>query len=160
MENESTDEAKREVVVSRLIDGPRRLVFRAYTSAEHVAHWWGPAGFSITTQSFEFRPGGEWLFVMHGPDGVDYPNWVRWLEIEEPSRIVLLHGAHVDDPASFTSFISFVEVDGRTELTMRALFKTQAQRDEVVERYGAIEGGRQTLQRLADYLAAHGGELT
>jgi uncharacterized protein YndB with AHSA1/START domain len=143
----------REIVLSRSIEGPLRLVFLAYTSAAHLAHWWGPNGFSITTHSFEFRAGGIWEFTMHGPDGTDYPNWVEWQEILPEQRIVLLHGSRAADPKAFLSTISFMEQGSSTLVTMRAEFRTQAQRDEVVERFGAIEGGRQTLGRLAAFVA-------
>ena len=59
---------------SRLFDAPRSLVFEAWTDPKHLAHWWGPNGFSLTTHSFDFRAGGVWRFVMHGPDGRDYQN--------------------------------------------------------------------------------------
>lgn len=143
----------REIVVTRIIEGPRPLVFEAYTDPRHLAHWWGPNGFTTTTRAFEFRPGGVWDFVMHGPDGTDYPNWIEWREIEPPERLVFLHGDRRDDPRAFVSTVTLVERGGATEVTMRAVFKTKAQRDEVVERYHAIEGGKQTLGRLALYVA-------
>ncbi len=143
----------REIVVTRIIEGPRPLVFEAYTDPRHLAHWWGPNGFTTTTRAFEFRPGGVWDFVMHGPDGTDYPNWIEWREIEPPERLVFLHGDRPDDPQAFVSTVTLVERGGATEVTMRAVFKTKAQRDEVVERYHAIEGGKQTLGRLALYVA-------
>ena len=143
----------REIVVTRIIEGPRPLVFEAYTDPRHLAHWWGPNGFTTTTRAFEFRPGGVWDFVMHGPDGTDYPNWIEWREIEPPERLVFLHGDRPDDPRAFTSTVTLVERGGATEVTMRAVFKTKAHRDEVVERYHAIEGGKQTLGRLALYVA-------
>ena len=143
----------REIVVTRIIEGPRPLVFEAYTDPRHLAHWWGPNGFTTTTRAFEFRPGGVWDFVMHGPDGTDYPNWIEWREIEPPERLVFLHGDRQDDPRAFVSTVTLVERGGATEVTMRAVFKTKAQRDEVVERYHAIEGGKQTLGRLALYVA-------
>ena len=61
--------ADREIVISRVIDAPRELVFEAFTEVRHLSRWWGPDGFTTTTKSFEFRVGGEWDFVMHGPDG-------------------------------------------------------------------------------------------
>ena len=143
----------REIVVTRIIEGPRPLVFEAYTDPRHLAHWWGPNGFTTTTRAFEFRPGGVWDFVMHGPDGIDYPNWIEWREIEPPGRLVFLHGNRADDPGAFVSTVTLVERGGATEVTMRAVFKTKEQRDEVVERYHAIEGGKQTLGRLALYVA-------
>jgi uncharacterized protein YndB with AHSA1/START domain len=77
--------ADREIVVVRTIHGPRSLVFEVYTRAEHLEAWWGPDGFTTSTRSFEFRPGGVWDFDMHGPDGTDYPNWVVWQEIVPPN---------------------------------------------------------------------------
>jgi uncharacterized protein YndB with AHSA1/START domain len=143
----------REIVVTRIIEGPRPLVFEAYTDPRHLEHWWGPNGFTTTTRAFEFRPGGVWDFVMHGPDGTDYPNWIEWREIEPPERLVFLHGDRADDPRAFVSTVTLVERGSATEVTMRAVFQTKAQRDEVVERYHAIEGGKQTLGRLALYVA-------
>jgi uncharacterized protein YndB with AHSA1/START domain len=140
-------------VVSRTIEGPRRLVFEAWTNIRHLARWWGPNGFTTTTRSFDFRPGGVWDFIMHGPDGTDYPNRIEWREIVHPERIVFLHGEGIDDPQAFVATVTFVERGGATELTMRSTFMTKEQRDEVVERYGAIEGGKQTLGRLAAYVA-------
>ena len=64
--------ADREIVISRIIDAPRELVFEAFTDVRHLSRWWGPTGFTTTTRAFEFRVGGEWVFVMHGPDGTDY----------------------------------------------------------------------------------------
>jgi uncharacterized protein YndB with AHSA1/START domain len=142
----------REIVVSRTIDAPSSLVFEAFTDVKHLGQWWGPDGFTTTTRSFEFRPGGVWDFLMHGPDGTDYPNWIRWLEVDPPRRLVFLHGDRPDDPRAFQSTVTFVERGSATEVTMRAVFNTKEQRDEVVERYHAIEGGKQTLGRLAAYV--------
>src|ERR1700674_1521351 len=64
--------ADREIVISRVISAPRELVFEAFTEVRHLSRWWGPEGFTTTTRAFEFRVGGEWVFVMHGPDGTDY----------------------------------------------------------------------------------------
>jgi uncharacterized protein YndB with AHSA1/START domain len=143
----------REIVISRTIEGPRRLVFAAFTDLRHLSQWWGPNGFTTTTRSFEFRPGGVWDFTMHGPDGTDYPNRIEWREIAPPERVVYLHGESEHDPEAFVSTVTFVDQGNVTDVTMRAVFKTKEQRDEAVERYGAIEGGNQTLGRLAAYVA-------
>jgi uncharacterized protein YndB with AHSA1/START domain len=152
-----TSASEREVVIARTIEAPRRLVFEAYSDAGHLAHWWGPNGFTVETRSFAFSPGGEWEFDMHGPGGVTYPSWIRWREIVPPERLVFLYGDYADDPNAFLSTVTFVERGDVTELTMRALFNTKEQRDEVVERYGAIERGRETLGRLAAYVEARKG---
>jgi len=142
----------REIVVSRVIDAPRELVFEAFTDVRHLSQWWGPDGFTTTTRSFEFRPGGEWLFVMHGPDGTTYPEWIRWTEIVRPERIAMRHGEVPDDPNAFESVLTF-EADGAaTRVEMRAIFPTREARDEAVEKYHAVEGGRQTLGHLATYV--------
>ncbi len=62
-------------------------MFEAFTEVRHLSRWWGPEGFTTTTRSFEFRVGGEWDFVMHGPDGTDYPEWITWTDIAPPERI-------------------------------------------------------------------------
>jgi uncharacterized protein YndB with AHSA1/START domain len=143
----------REIVVSRTIAGPRRLVFLAYSDVRHLSRWWGPNGFTTTTRSFEFRPGGVWEFVMHGPDGTDYPNRIEWLEIVPPERLVFLHGEREDDPRAFVSTVTLAERGSQTEVMMRAVFKTREQRDEAVERFGAVEAGRQTLDHLQTYVS-------
>ena len=144
--------ADREIVISRIIDAPRELVFEAFTDVRHLSRWWGPDGFSTTTRAFEFRVGGAWDFVMHGPDGTDYQEWIAWTEIVPPQRIALLHGETRDDPNAFQSLLTFAPEGGATRIEMRTLFPTKAMRDEAVEKYRAVEGGRQTLGKLAAYV--------
>lgn len=145
--------ADREIVLSRVIDAPRELVFEAFTQVRHLSQWWGPDGFTTTTRAFEFRDGGEWDFVMHGPDGTDYSEWIRWLQIVPPQRITLLHGESPDDPNAFESVLAFEPDGAATRLEMRTLFPTKQLRDEAVEKYHAIEGGQQTLSNLAAYVS-------
>jgi uncharacterized protein YndB with AHSA1/START domain len=144
--------ADREIVVSRFIDAPRELVFEAFTEVRHLSQWWGPAGFTTTTQSFEFRVGGEWDFVMHGPDGTDYQEWITWTELAPPERIALRHGESRGDPNAFESVLTFAPRGAATRIEMRTVFPTKELRDEAVERYHAIEGGQQTLDNLAGYV--------
>lgn len=152
--------ADRRIEVRRRIGAPRRLVFEAWTEVRHLSRWFGPEGFSTTTSLFEFRAGGTWEFMMHGPDGTEYANHIEWLEIVAPERIVLRHGSRAGDPDAFISTVVFKEIDGATELTLGSVFRTKAQRDEVVERYGALEGGRQTLARLDAYVSEAAGAFS
>ncbi len=145
--------ADREVAISRVIDAPRELVFEAFTEVRHLSQWWGPDGFTTTTRAFEFRVGGEWDFVMHGPDGTDYQEWITWTEIAPPERIALLHGESRDDPNAFESVLTFESDGAATLIEMRTVFPTKELRDEAVEKYHAIEGGQQTLSNLAAYVA-------
>src|SRR3990170_3479321 len=120
----------REIVIARVISAPRELVFEAFTEVRHLSQWWGPEGFTTTTKAFEFRVGGEWDFVMHGPDGTDYPEWISWTEIAPPTRITLLHGESRGDPMAFESVLTF-EPDGTApRIELRTLFRTKEQRDE------------------------------
>ncbi|WP_406397169.1 SRPBCC family protein [Streptomyces uncialis] len=144
--------ADREIVVSRIIDAPRELVFEAFTEVRHLSRWWGPEGFTTTTRAFEFRVGGEWDFVMHGPDGTDYSEWITWTELAPPERIAMLHGERRDDPNAFESVLTFTPDGAATRIEMHAVFPTKEQRDEAVEKYHAIESGRQTLSNLAAYV--------
>lgn len=146
--------ADREIVISRRIDAPREVVFEAFTEVRHLSHWWGPDGFTTTTESFEFRVGGEWIFAMRGPDGTDYTEWILWTEIAPPDRIAFRHGAFRDDPDTFESVLTFEQEAGATRLQMTTVFPTRELRDEAVEKYHAVEAGGQTLANLAAYVAA------
>ena len=144
--------AEREIVISRIIDAPRELVFEAFTEVRHLSQWWGPDGFTTTTRAFEFRVGGEWDFVMHGPDGTDYQEWIAWTEISPPQRIALVHGESRADPNAFESVLTFAAQGEATRIKMRTVFPTRALRDEAAEKYHAIEAGQQTLGNLAAYV--------
>ncbi|MDP4511851.1 SRPBCC domain-containing protein [Nonomuraea turcica] len=113
--------ADREIVISRVIDAPRELVSEAFTEVRHLSRWWGPEGFTTTTRSFEFRADGEWDFVMHGPDGTDYQEWITWTEIVPPERIALLHGEYGGDPNAFESVLAFALDRAATRIEMRTV---------------------------------------
>jgi uncharacterized protein YndB with AHSA1/START domain len=142
----------REIVISRVISAPPELVFEAFTEVRHLSQWWGPEGFTTTTRTFAFGVGGEWDFVMHGPDGTDYQEWISWTEIVPPGRIALIHGESRDDPDAFESVITFAADGAATRIEMRTVFPTKELRDEKVEKYHAVEGGQQTLANLAAYV--------
>jgi len=152
-------DAARSIVIERLIGAPRELVFSAFTTAEHLAHRWGPTGFSITTFAFDFQVGGVWRFVMHGPDGRDYQNRLVFETIEPPARIVSRHGGDDDDALEFATHETRItlEAEGdKTRLTWQLVFASTAERDRIAREYGAVEGGQQTVGRLADYIAQLG----
>jgi uncharacterized protein YndB with AHSA1/START domain len=143
--------ADRELVATRVFDAPRELVFKLWTDPEHLGKWWGPRGFTTTTASMDFRPGGAWRYCMHGPDGTDYENRVTYTEIVEPERITFRHGGADDiEPVGHETIATFEEVGGKTKITMRLVFPTAEQRDYIVETYGAAEGLVQTIDRLAE----------
>lgn len=151
-----SDTSDREIRVSRHINAPARRVFRAWTDPLHLGRWFGPDGFSVTTHEFAFGEGGVWAFTMHGPDGTDYPNWIRWEEIVRDRSIRYVQGAGPDDPGSFQTTVTFREEGGGTLITLHSVFGTREQRDLVVERFGALEGAHQTLGRLAEQVEGTG----
>ena len=145
----------RAIIATRVYDAPRELVFEVWTDPKHLSQWWGPDGFSTTTSAFDMRTGGVWRFVMHGPDGRDYQNRITYDEIVKPERIVYHHGGGDDvEPVQFRTTVTFEDLDGKTRLTLHAVFPSAAERDRVIKEYGADKGAMQTLSRLADYLAA------
>jgi uncharacterized protein YndB with AHSA1/START domain len=118
-------------------------------------NWWGPRGFSTTIEEMDFRVGGVWRHVMRGPDGVNYPNKSIFKEIVKPERIVYSHGGKREGGpgVSFVSTWTFDLIEtNKTKVTIRMVFPSAVERDRVVKEFGAIEGGKQTLERLGEYL--------
>lgn len=145
----------REIVFMRVFDAPRRMVWEAWTDPEQVGLWWGPRGFSTTVQEMDVRPGGLWKLVMHGPDGMDYPNKSIFTDVVPYERLCCkLSGGKRGGPAAQFEMTATFEDDGdKTRLTMRLVFASAEARDQNVREYGSIEGGKQTLERLAELLA-------
>ena len=144
----------RSIIGSRVFEAPRELVFAAFTDPKHLAQWWGPDGFTTTTHSFDFRPGGVWRFVMHGPDGRDYQNRVTFDEIKRPELLTYRHGGGDDvEPVQFSQRLTFEDLGGKTRLTWHGTFPSAEERARVIEDYGADKGLAQTMARLAGYVA-------
>lgn len=144
----------REIVISRLIDAPRSLVYAAWTDPEQIQAWFGPEGFGIETHEIDLRPGGVWRFDMVAPDGTRYGNRMLFLRLEAPSLIEVEHGADQDDdPGKFRMLLTFDEQgNGKTVLTLRQMHPSKAQREGAIG-FGAVEYGGQTLEKLARHVA-------
>ncbi|HTH95431.1 MAG TPA: SRPBCC family protein [Rhodocyclaceae bacterium] len=149
----STDLDARTLRFERLLNAPREKVWRAWTDPAHVGNWWGPDGFTTTTREIDVRTGGHWRFVMHGPDGRDYLNLIRFIEVAKPERLVYTHAGEGDTAdISFHTSIEFIEQQGQTRLTMKMVFPDVTALKRVLEEHGAEEGANQHLGRLALYL--------
>jgi uncharacterized protein YndB with AHSA1/START domain len=141
--------ADREIVVSRVIDAPRELVFAAFTEREHVENWWVPNG---TTHEWNARPGGVWRYSQPGPDGAEYPFKVQFVEMDNPSRFVYDFGTDAEGaPEPVRTTVTFEEEDEKTKVTLQLVFATAAAREEAAK-YGAVKGAELALKNLADYL--------
>jgi len=146
----------REIVIARSFDAPRELVWHAWTDPEQVVRWWGPLGFTTTIEVMDVRPGGVWKHTMHGPDGTQFPNHCVFEDVVEHERIVFSNGGSRENgpQVNFVSTWTFEAVEaGKTRVTIRMVFPTVAERERVEKEFGAIEGGNQTLGRLAEHLA-------
>jgi uncharacterized protein YndB with AHSA1/START domain len=149
----ATLSTEREFVHLRTLNAPRALVWEAWSNVEHVSKWWGPNGFRNTFTRFDLRTGGEWIYTMHGPDGTDYPNWMRFDKVEPLAHIVYTHGAAPEDPNAFQGEIIFTDTDDqKTHVEMRVKLASGELRTGMFE-FGVFEGGDQTLGRLNAYLA-------
>jgi uncharacterized protein YndB with AHSA1/START domain len=143
----------RELLITRVINAPRDLVYEVWTKPEHIVNWWGPKGFTNTILEMDVRPGGVWSLIMHGPDGTDYPNRIEFIEVVKPELLVWIHGSgEKNDPGEFTSSVRFEEEGNATRLTMRMVFTSAEELEKVVREYGAIEGNKQTMDKLEAYL--------
>lgn len=139
-----------EVVFSRVLDAPRELVWRMWSELRHIHEWYGPEGFTTTTFEFDFVPGGVWRHIMHGPDGTDYPTVITYREIDPPSRLVYDNGWELQGvPLDFRVVVTLEAVGNRTALSLHMTFQSADALRVAVERYGVLDGGPQTLERMA-----------
>ncbi len=148
----AAEAGQHELVITRVFDAPRDLVFRAWTERERAAQWWGPEGFTTPHLEMDVRPGGAWRKCMRSPEGKDYWRWGVYREVVPPERLVFTYVT--DDPHSMPGVetlvtVTFAEQGAKTRLTLRqTLFDTVASRD-------AHEGGwTSCMTRFAGYLAA------
>jgi uncharacterized protein YndB with AHSA1/START domain len=147
------DTSDREIVQQRKLRAPRELVFEAFTDPKHTDQWWGPNGWTTTTRSKDVRVGGTWRFDMNG-HGMHFLNLIEYLEVEPPARLEYRHGDENNDSHFFHVTVTFEDAgEGQTLLTMRSVFRDAAALEEV-KKFNAVEGGRQTFDRLEAYLAS------
>ena len=121
--------------------------FQAFAQPEHLARWWGPSGFSNTFEIFEFRPGGRWKYVMHGPDGKNYPNESVFAALDEPSRVVI---RHISLPR-YVLTITLTEREGGTEVDWNQQFEDPVAAERL--RHIVEPANEQNLDRLGALLA-------
>lgn len=153
----TTKNKPNELYITRLYDAPVKTVWEAWVDPEQVAQWWGPRGFTLTTKSKDVRTGGHWDYTMHGPDGTDWPNVTKYLEVEKYSRMVYDHGGSEGVPPLFRVTVTFTDVNGKTKMDMTMAF---ANADVAKESKKFIKkaGGDSTWDRLAEFLGEENGE--
>lgn len=113
-----------EIVSTRIFNVPNELLFRAWAEPKHLKNWWGPAGFTNTFNQFDFRVGGKWSFIMHGPDKGNYANECEFIKIEKPSLIAWKRHSQ----PIFQVVALFEELDNnKTKLVFKMLFNTASE---------------------------------
>lgn len=137
----------RTLSVSRHLKASPALTFQMFSDARHLDAWWGPDGFTNETHSMDFSVGGLWHYTMHGPDGKAWPNWIRYREISPPHRLFYDHGGELEEPAHFEGLITFEAEGEGTLVTLTLIFPTAEARNATLK-FGAVEGGKQTLAKL------------
>ncbi len=138
--------AEVELVITRLFDAPRDLVFKCWTEPKQLARWWGPSGFTLPVCEMDLRPGGAYRFCMRSPEGRDY--WVEGIyhEIIEPERIVFSAVLQDEPGREVRTTVTFAEQEGRTQLRLHQTFV-----DSVLTR-GTLQGWNESLDRLAELI--------
>ncbi len=144
---------KPTIVMERVFDAPRGLVFEAWTNPEHLARWWGPRDLTLAVCEIDFRPGGAWRFVLRGRDGSDYGFGGEYREILPPERLSYTFRFDGAPDAEAVETLTFVEKDGKTTLTSTMVHTSVENRDAHV-RSGMEEGALETMDRLAELLDA------
>ena len=142
-----------EIVMTRVFDAPRELVFEAHTSCEHLSNWWGPRKYEVIECDVDFRPGGKWRIVHRGSEGNTITFYGEYLEIVRPEKIVWTFG--FDDNPGGPETYTFEEHEGKTTITSSATFPTKELRDQVLSS-GMEEGAAETYDRLDEYLEVLG----
>ena len=146
--HQSVDTADRELIITRTLNAPVDLVWKVWTNAEHIKNWWGPNGFTNTIHKMEVKTGGEWDFVMHGPDGTDYKNKSIFREIVKNERIVY---EHISGP-HFMATVTFSPEGNKTFIKWHMLFDSAEQFEQVVKTFKADQGLKQNIEKLEKYL--------
>ncbi|NTU81959.1 MAG: SRPBCC family protein [Chloroflexales bacterium] len=147
-----TTPSDREVVITRVVNAPRRLVFAAYTSPEHVPHWMlGPEGWAMPVCEIDLRPGGAWHFVWRRADGAEMEMRGVYQEVTPPDRLVSTESWGGDWPDTLNTLL-LSEEGGKTTITQRIRYPSQAARDAALKT-GMQDGMATSFDRLAAYLA-------
>jgi uncharacterized protein (TIGR02246 family) len=153
----TADALDAELIVTRILDAPRALVWRAWTEPEHVARWWGPRGFESSGCQVDLRVGGSFRLGIRGPDGVVHPCVGVFREIVPLERLVLdgepddRHGCGAGLPPRARVTVTFQDVGAKTKLTLHTRFASADSRRTAAEA-GYFEGWTECQDRLAAYL--------
>jgi uncharacterized protein YndB with AHSA1/START domain len=146
-----TTPTDREIVMTRILDAPRDLVFEAHSSCEHMSHWWGPRRYEIASCEMDFRPGGAWRIVHRGDEGQEFGFRGEFREIRRPELITWTFEWEGLPGHISVQTVTLEEHDGKTTLTSRVLFDSIEDRDGMINS-GMESGAAESMDRLEEYL--------
>lgn len=140
-----------EIYINRIYNASLEQVWDAWVAPHKVAKWWGPRGFTLTTKRKDVRTGGDWLYTMHGPDGTDYPNHTKFLEVDRHKLLIYDHGGFEDKPPMFRVTVIFNELNNKTKMEMTMALPT-AEAAHETKKIIKKAAGDTTWDRLAEFL--------
>lgn len=146
-----TTPSDREVVMVRVFDAPRELVFEAHTSCEHMKRWWGPRRYEVAECELDFREGGTWRILQRGADGDEHGFSGEFREIVRPERITWTFEYDGAPGHVSVQTVTFEEHDAKTTLTATAVYGSIEDRDATLQT-GMTEGAAETWDRLEEYV--------
>jgi uncharacterized protein YndB with AHSA1/START domain len=148
-----------EILMTRVFDAPRDLVFEAHSSCEHMSNWWGPRKYEFASCEIDFRPGGTWRIVHRGPDGEEYGFHGDFREIVPPERIVWTFEFEGFPGQVSVETLELEEHDGKTTITATAVYDSVEARDAMIDS-GMESGAAESYERLDEYLEELRGRTT
>jgi uncharacterized protein YndB with AHSA1/START domain len=146
-----TTPSAREIVLTRVFDAPRALVFQMMTDPALIPHWWGPSDFTTIVEKMEVKPGGLWRYIQRGPDGYESAFRGVYREVTPPERLVYTFEWEGMPGHVLVETVVFEEVGDKTRVTDTSLFHTTEERDGMLQS-GMETGARETWDRLAALL--------
>ncbi len=153
-------QSDREIIITRVFNAPRELVFKVWTEPKHIEQWWGPKGFTVRVPELDLRPGGRWRYVMVGPDGTEYPIKGVFQDIAPPERVVTSDEfdegfdqvINAELPQGIMVTALFEALNGKTKLTLQIMHASVDDRRKH-EAMGVIGGWNSSFDCLDEYLA-------
>jgi uncharacterized protein YndB with AHSA1/START domain len=139
------------ISVDRVIKAKPEDIWEALTKPDQVSVWWGPTGFKSTISKMDVKPGGSWDFIMHGPDGTDYPNSLTYEDVEENKRLSYVHHENKEyGLAAWKAEVTIEDLGDKCKVTLTNVFANEEEKAKHVNMMGAVQGANQTLERLAE----------
>lgn len=141
-----------QIVLTRVFDAPRELVYKAMTDPTLIPNWWGPRRLSTIVEKMDVTPGGTWRFVQRDPEGQEFAFHGVYHEVQPPERLVYTFEFEGAPGHVLLETVTFEELDGKTKLTDTSVFQSVEDRDAMVQA-GMESGAKESMDRLAELLA-------